>query len=253
MLYVSAGNLEHCPANKKTIRIVCPDIWVHYIISGAGYYNDKRLAEGDGFIVYKNNYCTYRPDENDPWTYIWVRFCGEDDDELLKKSNLPQTSGSFHFDYKDRLIKIANELLTETLMYDENVCYREGIARLILSLAVQERSSGHSDRKQTVMLAKEYIALNFHKELKIEKMAKDLYVDRKYLRNLFMHYLGISTKEYLTRYRIERAKEMLWHGNEKISAIATSVGYSDPLAFCRIFNQRVGLTPGEYRKRKKKE
>ena len=102
-------------------------------------------------------------------------------------------------------------------------------------------------------LAKEYIALNFHKALKIEEMAKELYVDRKYLRNLFMHYLGISTKEYLTRYRIERAKEMLWHGNEKISTIAASVGYSDPLAFCRTFKQRVGTTPSEYRRRKKKE
>ena len=252
MLYVTIGALEHCSAGKNEIEVVCPDIWIHYVVDGAGYYNGERLTEGYGFIVYKDDFASYRPDRSDPWTYIWIRLSGEDSEGLLKKSGLPSTSGSFRFDYKKKLIRIAESLMGDDKMYRENVYYKEGVARLILSLGISsDLSKDVSESYRRVEFAKEYIALNFHKSLKVEDIAARLYVDRKYLRNLFMRYEGVSTKEYLMNYRIQRAKELLRNDDNSVKATAKSVGYDDQLAFFRAFKRHVGLSPSEYRKNAK--
>lgn len=180
---------------------------------------------------------------------MWIRLSGEDSEGLLKKSALPDRSGVFSFDYKARLLKVADALIGDDMLYGENVYFKQSVAGLILSLGISASScESISEGEGRVALAKEYIALNFHKSLKVMDIAKKLYVDRKYLRNLFMRYEGVSTKEYLMNYRMERAKELLWSEGNSVKATAKSVGYDDQLAFCRAFKRHVGISPTEYRR-----
>ena len=53
--------------------------------------------------------------------------------------------------------------------------------------------------------------------------------------------------QYLTRLRIQKAKELLQY-LDQIGTVAELVGYSDPLYFSRIFKSRTGVSPTEYRK-----
>ena len=62
-------------------------------------------------------------------------------------------------------------------------------------------------------------------------------------------YIGMNYSEYLTYVRIEAAKQMLTNSDEKISVIASQVGYDDQFYFNRLFKRTVGISPGEYRKR----
>ncbi|RAV01965.1 helix-turn-helix domain-containing protein [Paenibacillus sp. YN15] len=69
-----------------------------------------------------------------------------------------------------------------------------------------------------------------------------------YVSRLFREEFGIKFVDYVTKVRIEKAKELLAEGKAPIQDIALQVGYLRPLSFIRVFKKSVGMTPGEYRK-----
>ena len=70
---------------------------------------------------------------------------------------------------------------------------------------------------------------------------------------LFRKYNDSGFLEYLHGLRVERAKRLLRETDLPVAAIATQVGYTNPLTLTRAFKRCVGTTPGEYRKRSEGE
>lgn len=60
---------------------------------------------------------------------------------------------------------------------------------------------------------------------------------------------GYSPTDYVQSLRVEEAKQLLETEDCSIEAVSEAVGYSDPRAFRRLFNEMTGLSPAEYRKR----
>ena len=250
MLYASAGNIEQCSPDKNRIRVLCPSIWIHYVVAGRGYYNGRMLQAGEAFIVYKNDLCEYYPDRNDPWAYVWIRLEGEDEENLLSRCNLPAESCVFPFDYKERLLALSRTVLGELMQESVSMAYREAAVKMLLSLNVKEEpAASYAGDARWVEKAKEYIALHYHKRITVEEIAAALYVDRQYLRNLFVKHTGIPTKVYLDRYRMARAAELLGLRLTSIGTVALSVGYPDQLAFSKAFKKQYGISPSEYARR----
>ncbi|WP_433868104.1 helix-turn-helix domain-containing protein [Ralstonia wenshanensis] len=54
---------------------------------------------------------------------------------------------------------------------------------------------------------------------------------------------------YLQSLRIEAARGLLEAGDLSLERIAVQVGYNDTSSFCRLFKDKVGLSPGAYRGR----
>lgn len=69
-----------------------------------------------------------------------------------------------------------------------------------------------------------------------------------YLSNRFSQVLGISPSQLQSRFRLERAKELLLSGVMTIHEIATELGYENSNNFTRFFRQEAGCTPTEFRK-----
>ena len=65
---------------------------------------------------------------------------------------------------------------------------------------------------------------------------------------LFKTRLGESPQQYLIRYRLYCARDLIDNGDLPFNVIATSVGYKDPLSFSREFKRKFGISPSEYRK-----
>lgn len=250
MLHLIRGAIEACPSDKARINVVCPEIWIHYVLDGNGYFNGQRLERGKAFITYKNSYCEYYPDRDTPWSYAWINLRGDDSDALLKAFGFPAETAVFDFDYADKLRALLPILLPESIISDVPYQYKVSLARLILSLNCRtETALELMGSERLVETAKSYIKLNLHEELKVETIASELHIDRKYLRNLFKRYTGLSTLEYLLDRRLKRAKELLETTDVSIGAIAASVGYSDQLTFSRMFKKHIGISPTEYRAR----
>lgn len=68
-----------------------------------------------------------------------------------------------------------------------------------------------------------------------------------YLYTIFKNSLGISPKDFLTEFRISKGKEQLTLTDLSVEEIAVSCGYRNSLAFGKVFKQKMGMTPTQYR------
>lgn len=130
--------------------------------------------------------------------------------------------------------------------YPDSDSMAEAFSEYLVSALVGV-GSGSPRGAQHVDMAKRYIDENYFNDIKVEQLAELLGLDRKYLRNLFIEHVGMSTKDYLMERRVERAKELLEIGDLPISSVALSVGYRDALGFSKIFKKYVGVSPSEYK------
>jgi len=66
---------------------------------------------------------------------------------------------------------------------------------------------------------------------------------------MFKKETGDTINNYLTEYRLTKAKKYLRETLLTASEISLKVGYRDSSYFGRIFRKRVGMTPNDYRNR----
>lgn len=78
-------------------------------------------------------------------------------------------------------------------------------------------------------------------------LARECKISEVYFRRLFVRQFDLSPKQYVIELRIRKAKQLLSEGALKISAVSEACGFSNPYHFCRVFKERTGLTPTEYR------
>lgn len=97
-----------------------------------------------------------------------------------------------------------------------------------------------------------FINKNYAQDISLEDVAKHTYMNPGYLSKLLKNYTNETYIDYLTKIRINKAKELLTSTNHKVSAIGTSVGYNYSQHFHKIFKKVVGITPIEYRKNHRK-
>ena len=95
---------------------------------------------------------------------------------------------------------------------------------------------------------------NYYKNISLRELAENKYfVNYSYCSRLFSQETGMNFSKYLIQYRLKKAKTLLENKDMKISFIAFEVGYNDVSHFIQSFKKSYGLTPEEYRARKKIE
>ncbi len=82
----------------------------------------------------------------------------------------------------------------------------------------------------------------------MESLADSVGMSRSVFFNRFKNLVGETPSNYLTDWRIRKAKEQLINSNMKIIDIAANVGYRSEAAFNRIFKTKTGKTPALYRR-----
>lgn len=98
--------------------------------------------------------------------------------------------------------------------------------------------------------------INYFKSNKIEEQGlpstnyfgKQLNLSTNYLSDMLKKETGKSIKEHVDAYVIEKAKLILLNSSKKVSEIAYDLGFDYPQSFTRLFKNKTGLSPVEYRK-----
>ncbi len=96
--------------------------------------------------------------------------------------------------------------------------------------------------------AKDYIAQHQTEEMSLGQVAKAVNTSTFYFCKLFKKHTGINFTDYLSRVRIERAKNLLLNRNLRVSEIAYEVGFQSLTHFNRVFKRILGQAPTEYRR-----
>jgi AraC-like DNA-binding protein len=63
----------------------------------------------------------------------------------------------------------------------------------------------------------------------------------------FKKKMGIGPLEYLQLLRIEKSKQLLNDGNNRIKDVAKKIGFINSASFIRVFKKYEGVSPGVYR------
>jgi AraC-like DNA-binding protein len=95
--------------------------------------------------------------------------------------------------------------------------------------------------------AKEYIHEHQAEELSLGQVAKAVNTSTFYFCKMFKKVTGINYTDYLSRVRIEKAKNLLLDPNLRVSEIAFEVGFQSLTHFNRVFKKVLGQSPTEYR------
>jgi AraC-like DNA-binding protein len=99
------------------------------------------------------------------------------------------------------------------------------------------------------LVKKVLLYFNRHAESHISrwKLADSVNVSEDYLSRIFRREMGFSLWEYLNRYRVHLAAELLTHTGDTICDIASRTGFQDQAYFCRVFKNIYGKAPGQVR------
>lgn len=124
--------------------------------------------------------------------------------------------------------------------------YFLGVLKVMFEQLEIQRESQYS---HPVLSSQGFIQEHYSENISIQDIAREAGVSEGHLRKCFRQELGVSVVEYLTNYRIERAKKLMESRNYKISEIYSLVGFTSSQYFSYVFKKIEGITPSEYLKR----
>jgi len=151
--------------------------------------------------------------------------------------NMDEVFGQDFHPFEEIIIK---QTMKEVHDYVSKV-YNEMIAFL------NDNKKIHSSK--IVEKAKEYIDNNFQRnDLRVEDIAASVFFHPSYLRFLFKKETGITIGDYLTKVRMEKARELLKNSKLKCNEVAIMLGYSDAAYFSKCFKKYNKISPSEYEK-----
>ena len=133
------------------------------------------------------------------------------------------------------------------------VSYDAFIDDIISILATLRNDKRDPDRyEQLANEVEEYLINNYNKNITSDVLSKEFGFVPSYISRLFKRQKGVSPNEYVTKYRIEKAKKLIEENNDlRIKDIADAVGFKESYYFSKTFKRETGMWPTEYSARDK--
>ena len=186
-------------------------------------------------------YCDFTRETGTPLLDAFPSLTIVREGELLKhpwlKSTLDQLSAEYMSQQPGAEL-VVNKLTEIVLVELIRINFGRGEqSRFILALA---------DKR--IAKALQHLHNKPHIAWTLDKMAEEVGMSRAALAKRFKELVGQPMFEYLTRLRVQRARELLQDTKLPLYEIASRVGYESDLAFTKTFKKHVGTTPTRYRK-----
>ena len=200
-------------------------------------------------------YCIYKPHtpyryalaDGEKMTYNWVHFTGFHAGRLLSRLGI-ETGRLYRFhagaEETDRWFNaIFKEFIQRGPGFDD-ACGAQ--LTLLLTNLARCMETGDADTPRSLVSLR-YLHCHYTEDISISALAAMEHLSESRYRSVFRSCTGFSPNEYRIALRMQRACDLLLHTGDTLTEIAQACGYNDVLYFLRIFKQKVGMTPGEYR------
>jgi len=210
------------------------------------------IEQNEGFFL-----TPYVPHEYYPlseqWEVCWVSFNGAQINETLRTFGL-LTSTKVKVTYAETLLQKLKDMILafEAKESSSSLKASELIYSFLLHLQndclLSERKTRHEHHAQ-LQPAIDYIEGSYASVVTLDAIAHSLNVTPQYTCLLFQQAFGLRPIEYVTRVRIQKAKELLIkHSQMSVSEVAALVGYENVSYFIKQFKKYENLTPTAFRK-----
>lgn len=242
---------------------------VCYAYQGAGTfymdYTGHTVRTSDVFIARPGEPHEIISSEDDPlgiyfWSYTLV--------PTDKPTNTSLNHMLRQFIHTKRHTNQAGHLQTTLRLLTEEVVNRQAgyqtaieslcvklvldVARVVTDATLQDHEGYASlERDQQLVLEIErYIHDNYNRALLLRDVAAYVHLSERHTNRVFQQVKGESIKTYLTRYRLNIAKQLLLNERMTITQVAFAIGYNDIRYFSTRFRQHTGQTPTQFREQR---
>ena len=159
-------------------------------------------------------------------------------------------SGYADFQYAQQAIRfhVSDYLLKPITLADLHKVLDKVVSSLgdRHSVSVDDRGWYENSRhRETVDVMLRYIQDNYNHDINLEDMSKLLFLSSNNLNQIFKRDTGETFTNYLIRFRMEKAKELLLEGKYFVYEVAERVGYKNMPYFSNIFRKYTGHKPSE--------
>lgn len=128
------------------------------------------------------------------------------------------------------------------LQYDMVLFYTQQVQRI--------RHGNYSS--ELVKNVANYIQHHLSETITTEQIAEHLFLSRQHLSRKFTQEAGIPLAAFVRNEKIEEGKRLLRYTDRSASVIAAYLGFSSQGHFSKVFKDTTGMTPGEYREKKRR-
>lgn len=258
-LYMVHCGLQQCPPGYTYNHKIPNEYHIHFVLRGEGVLeiNDAvyHLKADDIFLIPKDCPIHYYADYANPWEYMWITFDGEMAATYLEYAGLSQACPVIHSSTPNqRYLPVIQRILDANQLTFANEIRRVGYLYEIMTALIdgQNGSAGLGKAQYDysadtyVDYALQYICSNYD-HTNVQEIADYVGINRSYLTAIFKKKLKVPPREYLVRYRLNIAEQLLISTPRSVQEIAALVGYHNPLTFSKIFKQRYGVSPRHFR------
>jgi len=255
--YPHADHPVHHYFNWKNGRVL-QEYQLIYITRGEGSFesaNCKKTTVGEGtvLLLFPGEWHRYRPDAATGWDEYWVGFNGQIMQGLVARGMFYPEKPFLKIGYNDPMVRLFDEILDNTR--EERASYQPTIAGAVMHLLGSAYSAARQLQFQrqdmvelTVSRARLLLRENICNDMPVERIAEELQVGYSWFRKAFKAYTGMAPGQYLIQLRIEKSKELLTGTALSIKEVAYELNFDSSFYFSRLFKEKTGMTPNQYRR-----
>jgi len=102
--------------------------------------------------------------------------------------------------------------------------------------------------KQLISQIKMYLLDNYNRDINLEDAAATVNLSPNYFSSLFKQEFGVNFTDYITKIRMDKAKELMKENSYALKEISFLVGYKNPNYFSRVFKKHHNQSPKQFQK-----
>lgn len=254
--YPPDGHPKHHWISWEKGRIL-QEFQLVYLYNGKGQFESREtglhsINSGSVLIIFPGRWHRYKPVAEQGWSTYWIGFKGHFAQGLYRNECLNPQQPLYFVGRQESLVQLFIELLDA--IKDEGAGFQQicsGIFFHLLGHVVALSKRRHiyeHGREDIVKQAKALLMESLDSTVKYEDIAKQLGISYTAFRRFFKQYTGLAPGQYHMQLRVERSKELLLQPDIPIKEIAVRLGFKTPFYYNRIFKQKVGISPGLFRK-----
>ncbi len=236
---------------------VLQEYQVNYITEGEGLMETREgsyhIREGSVIMLKPNVWHRYRPLKNTGWTEHYVGFMGASASAMMMSAALLRDTPVVQVGFHENIIRIIQDI--ENLVKTERPGYQQISSGLLIQLLghiislKKNENFRHGQVEKSIQKACLIIREHPSDNLKIEELAEQVNLNYSIFRKAFKRYTGLSPMQYHSTLRLKQATHLLTNTDMSIKEISFDLGFCSVFYFSKLFKEKTGMTPGEFRKK----